>query len=379
MQLNCKLNKYHREVPMKTILFFIVGIFLVSCGHSTEISEGEVIQVQQAPEEGIQYTKYDEIYFVDYNQDYQLNRFLEEGVSSDEEMLQFFDSLGYTNHEELMKAINMPFSVFCSVYTAENENKESLFARNLESGKGGVPVMLYTHPKDGYSSISMVNGKYFSFSNDYDLQDVNDMIPMPYLPFDGMNEYGLSIASNSVPAGLNIDDNKVIISSYGMMRTILDRAKNVDEAIDIIENYNIYFVANATIKFIIADSTKAIQVEFMMDKVIITPEEDGFLTATNFLASAFENAAEANLVNACKRNSTLYRKLIKTQGVISDADSNNEALRLLKDVGQPFLNWSVIYNQNSGEITIATKTINQYNKTKTFMFDLAGDGNLSTK
>jgi len=105
----------------------------------------------------------------------------------------------------------------------------------------------------------------------------------------------------------------------------------------------------------------SVQVEYAGKEKVIVKKEDTFQVATNFRASAFSDDVEPAVKKSCKRYATLYETLKDGNGSISDDVNDQKALKLLKDVGQPFLTWSTVYNQSSGEITIATKTNHKYN------------------
>ena len=68
------------------------------------------------------------------------------------------------------------------------------------------------------------------------------LLSTPYVTTDGMNEYGLAVGQNFVPCRIPIEDpQKVTILSNHIMRLVLDYAKNVDEAIALIKEYNVKF------------------------------------------------------------------------------------------------------------------------------------------
>lgn len=362
----------HRNNIKWLVALFSIVISISACGKSSmEIVEAEPITLQMPEGKGVFIEKLDDLYVVYYNQSYEFDLFLEQGVSNDEELVQFFSDNGLKPYDDLLNMMNRPFSAFCSAYSAYNLDGEPILGRNLESGSDGVPVMVITAPEDGYKSVSMVNGIYFGMNNDYETTNPDVMLCMPYAPFDGMNEWGLTVASNSVSASCEIDPAKTTISSYGAMRAMLDYAKSIDEALEILDTYNIYFQAGATIKYIIADATGAsVQIEYAGDEKVIVKKEGTFQAATNFRASAFVDAVEPATKKACKRYATLYETLKDCEGSISDDVNDQKALKLLKDVGQPFLTWSSVYNQSSGEITVATKTNHKYNTTHLFVLPM---------
>lgn len=351
------------------IVVFLILIFTFGCSKtkpSTHV-EREVIVLSKLEKEGLVVEKIDDLYVVKYNQDYSMKEFLERGVSSDEELIEFFKENGLNPAENLLKVMRKPFSFFCSTFSALNAEGNYIFARNLESGSDSVPILLYTTPSDGYASVSMVNGVYFGYRNTSTSTDEKPMLCIPYSPFDGMNEWGLTVASNTTEAFVNSHPDQVTISSYGAMRLMLDSAKNVEEAISLLEKYNIYFQAGATIKFIISDASgKSVLIEYLGDEFIVVENSNPWQVATNFRVSAFESEDEIIRKGVCSRYSRMYETLEETKGIISDS----EAMVLLKDVAQTFVSWSAVYNKSTGEISVATKTNYKYNDIKYFKLEM---------
>ena len=69
---------------------------------------------------------------------------------------------------------------------------------------------------------------------DLPIEEQTGLLDAPYLPFDGMNEYGLAIGMAAVPPGnMRPDADKETIGSLGIIRQMLDHARTVDEAVDI--------------------------------------------------------------------------------------------------------------------------------------------------
>ena len=57
----------------------------------------------------------------------------------------------------------------------------------------------------------------------------------PFLPFDGMNEKGLAIALLAVPeAEAPYNPDKIMLNTTTAIRLVLDKAANVEEAIELL-------------------------------------------------------------------------------------------------------------------------------------------------
>ena len=123
----------------------------------------------------------------------------------------------------------------CTCFTAYEEDSARLFGRNFDFPDDPA-LILYTNPSDGYASISMVDLGYFGYSTDNLPSEENGLENLeltPLLPFDGMNEHGLTVGMAAVPeAEAPTDPDKITIGEIRVIRMVLDYAKDVEEAIE---------------------------------------------------------------------------------------------------------------------------------------------------
>ena len=69
------------------------------------------------------------------------------------------------------------------------------------------------------------------------------------------------------------DDSRETISSLGIIREMLDHAQNVDEAVAILESYNIDWSGGPPIHYLIADkSGEAVLVEYYQNEMVLLPD-----------------------------------------------------------------------------------------------------------
>lgn len=164
-------------------------------------------------------------------------------------------------------------------------------------------------------------------------------------PFDGMNEHGLAIGMAAVPTGqMSPDPNKETIGSLQIMRQILDKAANVEQAITIFDSYNIDFSGGPGLHYLIADSSgKAILVEFHADQMYLIPNKNPWHQATNFLVSSVDDPLGHGV-----RYDRISEELLRTGGRLTP----NSALGLLSSVSQINTQWSVLYSMGSGKIDV---------------------------
>ena len=98
---------------------------------------------------------------MDYYGDYGFDDFLKVGASNDSGIEAFVT-------KRLLKGIPIDFGVAgngCTAFMVQNENGEIMFGRNFDFTYA-PSLQLYTHPKNGYASVSTVNLSFAGYSKD---------------------------------------------------------------------------------------------------------------------------------------------------------------------------------------------------------------------
>jgi hypothetical protein len=276
---------------------------------------------------------------------------------------------------------NLPFqdtgaAWACSLFAAMGDQDQKLYGRNFDWNFSPA-VLLFTDPPDGYASVSMVDIAYLGFDNkaenlaELPLAKRQALLQAPYLPFDGMNEYGLAIGMAAVPESkMPHDANKPGIDSLAVIREILDHARTVDEAVAIFSKYNIEWGSGPALHYLIADnggeehrSGESVLVEFSDGKMIVLPNDNPWHLATNHLR------VNAQGDGGCDRYAKIRQQLTNTEGKITLP----EAVQLLSDVSQAGdypTQWSIVYGISTGEIEVVMGR--EYSQHHTFQFPMAG-------
>jgi hypothetical protein len=253
----------------------------------------------------------------------------------------------------------------CSLFAALGDTDAMVYGRNFD-WELSPAVLLFAAPPDGYASVSLVDIAFLGFTEaearDLTKLSLNERRPLldaPHLPFDGMNEYGLTIGMAAIPdSAMPYDPAKKTIGSLGIIREMLDHARTVDEAIAVMESHNVDMGGGPAIHYLIADATgKAALVEFYEGEMVVIPNDKPWHQATNFLFSA---VADGSTEGNCWRYDKIAARLRQTDGRLSTPD----ALALLSDVSQASTQWSVVYGISTGEISIAMGR--NYDKVHTF-------------
>jgi hypothetical protein len=231
----------------------------------------------------------------------------------------------------------------CTSFAALNAVGDAVFGRNFD-WQHRSSMFLFTDPPDGYASVSMVDLYYLGFEG---MQEIPwgkrlPLLATPYATVDGMNECGVAISQNAVP-GRNTptDPNKPTLLQSQILRLVLDYAKDVDEALDLIRNYNVKFLLPNHFHIADASGNSAI-VEYIDGGMAILRNKNPWQVSTNFLLSEPQQPD-------CWRYKKATAVLAETQGMASQ----NEAMDLLQATSQDHTVWSVVYNLSSGEIRLA--------------------------
>jgi predicted choloylglycine hydrolase len=182
---------------------------------------------------------------------------------------------------------------------------------------------------------------------DLPLSQLAALLSAPSMPFDGMNEYGLTVGMAAVPDqyldDASYDPARPTIGSIGIIRQVLDHARDVDEALEIFRQYNIDFSGGPPIHYLIADpSGKAVLVEFYQGEMVLLPNEEPWHMATNHLRCI------ARGDGGCQRYHTLSDRLTSLNGQLDP----QAAMQLLSEVNQDMTQWSSVYNMTSGDINV---------------------------
>ena len=189
------------------------------------------------------------------------------------------------------------------------------------------------------------------------------LLNAPALPFDGMNERGLVVGMAAVPDGNTLPDpGKETIDSLQVIRKVLDLAGTVDEAVTVLQQYNIEWGSGPPLHYLIADrSGQSALVEFYRSKIQVIPTDKPWHLATNFLVSAVGDSTTGH----CLRYDKIYQRLSTTAGRIDAA----EAMQLLRDVSQANTQWSVVYSLSTGDVNVSMGR--EYRHMHTFHLDLS--------
>lgn len=300
---------------------------------------------------------------VKYEGDYGFEEFLANGgASSDEDVVKYLSGV-------LSDANNFSFGIIpfgCSTISVGNENGGYLFGRNFDWNKCNA-LIVHSIPQNGYSSISTVNTDFINMSGmKLSALPANaQAIIAMYAPLDGMNEKGLAVSVNMIQDSATISQNtdKPDITTTTAIRLLLNKAANVDEALGLLEQYDMHASMGFMTHLAIADNDgNSIVVEYINNEmqVIETPVVTNFYLAEgekHGIGTAQSHERYDILMNALNEKSTMDMNGVRdalssvSKGNFSEFESTE---------------WSIVFNQSSGEV----RYYHRENYDKGYMFSV---------
>ena len=285
---------------------------------------------------------------VTFKGDYGFDKYINDGgASSDKDVINFLKNTVLSNADMEFKG-----SIFgCGTISAVNSNNDKMFGRNFDWNSCDA-LIVKTKPSNGYSSISTVNMDFIKSGTGLSLNLLPDnikTIAALYAPLDGMNEKGLCVAVNMIQDSDTIEQNsnKPDITTTTAIRLLLDKAADVDEAVTLLEQYDMHASMGMMIHFAISDANgKSIAIEYIDNKMVVTETP----VLTNFYISQGEKYGIGTnqsherydiLMKALSDNSNMNAEQVKNALDSVSKDNFNE---------YESTEWSIVFNQTSGEV-----------------------------
>jgi predicted choloylglycine hydrolase len=293
------------------------------------------------------------VYELNYRGEYVFDKYLMTGSKNYGEYTNFMNA-------NLLKGIPKIYydNFECSTFFARTPEGDYILARNLDTTIA-IPFVLKTNSKNGFRTVGMANLQSLGWNN-ANLVSKFTALAAPYYTFDGMNEKGVAIGSLSVPVGSksNINDNKITLYDYSVIRLTIEKAKSLEDAIKQLLQYNVKMEDKYPSQYMIADAGGNCAVIGYVDGSMKVVEKEGnYQIATNMLLYNNKN----HLGYSSERYKAFEKVLSETDGIISVED----ALKLLIEHTVPGdAQWSSVYNLT--DKTMSVKFYGDYENTYTY-------------
>ena len=291
------------------------------------------------------------LFAVRYNGDYGFDGFIDQGgASSDGEVITYLA-------DNLLSGLNLGDllgGVFgCSTIAVQSPEGDALFGRNFDWNTCEAMVV-EAHPDNGYASLSTVNMDFITqnvgggmVGMALSLDEVRTLAAL-YAPLDGMNEAGLAVSVNMIQDSAAIEQNtdKPDVTTTTVIRLLLDRAGSVDEALELLGQYDLHGSMGMMIHFAIADSTgRSVAVEYVDNEMIVTE----IPVLTNFYLAEGEKQG-IGTEQSHERYNILLNQLEETPQMGME-DVRDALDSVSKDNFGEFesTEWSIVMNLSAGE------------------------------
>ena len=218
----------------------------------------------------------DGLYAMEYIGDYGFDDFLARGgASSDSAVADYlvsFLSRGFYKSESNVQT----GSFGCSTICTRDENGIVFFGRNYDWAQCRA-IIVHTVPENGYESISTCCLDFLGFEEDYapdgSMMERMQTLAAIYVPMDGMNEKGLMVAD--LMAGddeqTHQQTQKADLTTTTAIRLLLDQAATVEEAIALLQQYDMHSSMDSAHHLSIADASgKSVVVEYVNGQMLVT-------------------------------------------------------------------------------------------------------------
>ncbi|MGM9626193.1 MAG: C45 family autoproteolytic acyltransferase/hydrolase, partial [Eubacteriales bacterium] len=218
----------------------------------------------------------DGLYTMEYDGDYGFDDFLAQGGAAGDSALADY-LITYLSHGFYKIKSDVHTGEFgCSTICSADKNGIVLFGRNFDWEECQT-MIVHTKPKNGYESVSTSCLDFLGFSEDYvpdgSMIERIQTLAAIYVPMDGMNEKGLVVAD--LMAGddeeTHQQTDKVDLTTTTAIRLLLDKAADVDEAIALLQQYDMNSSIGTAHHLSLADAGgRSVVVEYVDGEMLVT-------------------------------------------------------------------------------------------------------------
>lgn len=355
-------EKMKKRIFLIILMSVVIQSIITGCGKNTKTSE-KIVQKNNTTKEHIELNKIipdteiteleKGLSVVRYEGNYGFDDFLDQkGASSDKEVAEYISKQLLSNIPELLFDGN-PFG--CSTLSVKNSEGGYLFGRNFDWNHCNA-MIISSNPENGYASVSTVNMDFIQAGGlkISALPDVAQAIVGLYAPLDGMNEKGLAVSVNMIEDldTIEQDTEKPDITTTTAIRLLLDKAVNVEEALDLLRQYDLHASMGMMIHLALADAEgNSVVVEYIDNEMVITKTP----VVTNFYLAEGEKYGIGTSQSHTRYE--LLQDTLKEHEVMTETQVRDALDSVSKDNFGEFesTEWSIVMNQ-------ATKELNYYHR-----------------
>ena len=322
---------------MKYINIFILCALLAGCTMN-ELGESSKTVQKLAPD----------FYSMTVTGDAGFDLFLSQGGASSADELGVFlgDYLSAGPYGEL-KCQPRTGDIACSALRAMTADGAPLVGRNFDWNNCQAMVIRCL-PANGYASVSTANLDFLGFGDDYKPEGMINRfkaVAGVYVPMDGINEKGLVVAD--LMAGDDEVTNQTCdtqpdLTTTTAIRLLLNRAADVQEALALLQQYNMHSDIGTAHHLFIADAAgHTVCVEWADNRM--------YVTETNVLNNHYLCSAKQGITSGEESNrheAILLRWYDEHNGILTAAQMANalSEAQSLPNGTYGGTQWSIVYD-----------------------------------
>ena len=285
---------------------------------------------------------------VRYEGNYGFDEFLAQGgAASDQAVAEYLTSSISDGGLRVLLGGN-PFG--CSTLSVAGQEGGYLFGRNFDWENCNA-MIVSSKPENGYASVSTVNTDFIQ-AGGLDTSRLPDQIQAIvglYAPLDGMNEKGLAVSVNMIQDSDTIsqDTGKPDITTTTAVRLLLDRAATVQEATELLSQYDLHASMGMMVHFAIADEEgNSVTVEYVKNEMSVVETS----VVTNFYLTEGEKYGIGTEQSHKRYNTLLDTLHVKT--IMAETDVRDALDSVSKHNFGEFesTEWSIVMNQQTKEL-----------------------------
>jgi penicillin V acylase-like amidase (Ntn superfamily) len=263
---------------------------------------------------------------------------------------------------EKTSTVNSAFSPGCSCFSAATLNGGHILAYNNDEPEQKQNLIVFAKPPSGAASMSISLDGYTNITRysknltDMDLRE--NVLKAPHKPYDGINQYGVCL---SPTANLEEDrefyysgnyQGRITLAGVMICRLILDKARNVYDALDILKKTTNSF--GGWVQYLICDALgNSVVVEYWNGEEVITWKTGPFQILTNNRVNGHQNDMDY-WMDVCHRYVKYYQMLSECKCLLNDEQEAMDFLGASCTPLQKFSSasnplWSSVYNSKTLE------------------------------
>lgn len=349
-----------KKKSIKWIIGILLGIIIIFIGGVLRIYYKRLATANSIEK----LTSYDDynLYKIDIKYDYSLRDVLNYGIKDNQS---FIDAIISESLPYLPVHIKVP-DFGCSAFTAKESDGTVRMGRNYDFKNDTSAMMVHCKPKDGYESIGFTALDNLQANQpDESMKKKLACITAPFICLDGINEKGVSIAVltlDSEPVFQN--RGKEVIGTTLAIRLVLDQAATTEEAVALLDNYDMFATSGRDYHFYITDASgdgRVVEYDCENENrdMIVTKID----AITNFYGAYIERVEPDQKNGIYGHGKERYDRIVEVLDASADNQTEKTAWEALKASSQDpnsenvtsNTQWSIVYNNTKKNAKIAIR------------------------